>query len=335
MKIARYLGLILILILATFIPQMTSAQQSGCSTFHTVQRGENLFSIGLLYNLTWDQLVAANNLANPNYIQAGTVLCIPFGTGGPTTDTPPSTGQVTGSTCRAFHTVRRGEDLRAIGRMYNVTWNILAAANNLADPNYIQTGWVLCVPRTSATGGPTGPTPTTGQVISGQNCRVLHTVRSGENLFRIGLLYGLTWDQLLTANRIINPNYVPAGTIVCIPASPPAPNPQFGTGGPYANVPTGNIITGSPFYRTVAASFNVQASQLTINSSGFPVNSRFDVYVAASPTDFSGGIRFSGLTDANGNLFATFIPTNLSADSIQYVTVVGSEGYWGRAAFTR
>ncbi len=333
MKIARYLSLILILILATFIPTAAAAQ-SGCSTFHTVQRGENLYSIGLRYNLTWDQLVAANSLANPNYIQAGTVLCIPFGTGGPTTGTP-STGQVTGSTCRAFHTVRRGEDLRAIGRIYNLTWNQLAAANNLADPNYIQAGWVLCVPRTSATGGPTTGTPPTGQVITGQNCRVLHTVQRGENLFRIGLIYGLTWDQLLAANRISNPNYVPAGTVVCIPNNPPAPNPQYGTGGPITTPPTGTVIIGSPFYRTVAASFNAQTSQLTVSSSGFPANSRFDVYVAASPTDFSGGIRFSSNTDANGNLSATFVPTNLGAASVQYVTVVGSEGYWGRAAFTR
>jgi len=44
---------------------------------HTVQAGENLFRIGLLYNVTVTQLVQVNNLANPNIIFVGQVLVIP------------------------------------------------------------------------------------------------------------------------------------------------------------------------------------------------------------------------------------------------------------------
>jgi uncharacterized protein YgiM (DUF1202 family) len=48
-----------------------------CRAYHTVQRGETLYKIGLKYNLTWDKIAKANNIANPNKIYAGQVLCIP------------------------------------------------------------------------------------------------------------------------------------------------------------------------------------------------------------------------------------------------------------------
>jgi hypothetical protein len=58
----------------------SSGTQTGCSTYHPIQRGENLFRIGLKYNLTWMPIAAANGISNPNLIYAGQVLCIPTST---------------------------------------------------------------------------------------------------------------------------------------------------------------------------------------------------------------------------------------------------------------
>lgn len=44
---------------------------------HVVQAGENIFRIGLRYNVTVTRLAAANNLRNPNLIFVGQVLVIP------------------------------------------------------------------------------------------------------------------------------------------------------------------------------------------------------------------------------------------------------------------
>lgn len=44
---------------------------------HVVQPGETLFAIARIYNVTVDQLVAANNIANPNVVPVGTTLVIP------------------------------------------------------------------------------------------------------------------------------------------------------------------------------------------------------------------------------------------------------------------
>jgi lipoprotein-anchoring transpeptidase ErfK/SrfK len=56
------------------------------SAMHTVQRGETLFRISVRYNVSMNDLVVANNLANPNNIYAGQLLVIPApGTAGSAT----------------------------------------------------------------------------------------------------------------------------------------------------------------------------------------------------------------------------------------------------------
>ena len=64
-----------------------------CVTYHTIRWGETLYKIGLRYNLTWKPIAQANNLANPNHIYAGQVLCIP-GSAAPSTNTPPPSSVV-------------------------------------------------------------------------------------------------------------------------------------------------------------------------------------------------------------------------------------------------
>jgi LysM repeat protein len=56
---------------------VSSSTYTTCQAYHTIQRGESLFRIGLQYNLTWVPIANANDISNPNIIYAGQVLCIP------------------------------------------------------------------------------------------------------------------------------------------------------------------------------------------------------------------------------------------------------------------
>jgi uncharacterized protein YraI len=58
---------------------------------------------------------------------------------------PPSTGNPGGG-CRAYYTVVRGDSLARIAANYGTTVAALQCANNIANPNYIQAGWRLCIP---------------------------------------------------------------------------------------------------------------------------------------------------------------------------------------------
>ncbi len=55
----------------------TAESETATPTTHTIQQGETLQSIAGQYGITLQQLIAANNLPNPDYIRIGDKLVIP------------------------------------------------------------------------------------------------------------------------------------------------------------------------------------------------------------------------------------------------------------------
>ncbi len=127
--------------------------------------------------------------------------------------TPAPSGTITGPTT---HTVVAGDTLYKIGLTYGVSWVQLAQLNNLANPNRLTVGQVLQIP------GPSTPTPTPSP-----QTETTYVVKAGDNLFRIGLNYGISWVQIAEANGIVNPNQIYVGQTLKIPVSTPGPTPQF------------------------------------------------------------------------------------------------------------
>ncbi|MCU0488391.1 MAG: LysM peptidoglycan-binding domain-containing protein [Anaerolineales bacterium] len=52
------------------------AQAATCGQWYTVRHGDTLYKIGLKFGVTWKYLVQLNDLANPNKIYSGQVLCV-------------------------------------------------------------------------------------------------------------------------------------------------------------------------------------------------------------------------------------------------------------------
>ena len=78
------------------------------------------------------------------------------------------------------------------------------------------------------------------------NCVKYHLVQPGENLFRIGLKYGLTVEAVMQANGLYNPNVVYVGQSLCIPGNVPAPvpNPQPPSCNFYYTLKWGDTLSG-------------------------------------------------------------------------------------------
>lgn len=53
-------------------------------------------------------------------------------------------------------------------------------------------------------------------------CTQYHVVRPGENLFRIGLLYGVQWTYLQSINYLPNANWIYAGQSLCVRTGTPS-----------------------------------------------------------------------------------------------------------------
>ena len=115
-----------------------------------------------------------------------------------------------------MHTVKPGETLFSIGRLYNVNPYAIAAANNIPYPYIIYPGQQLTI-TTGTTPPPPGTSPTPVPPPSSGTCRYYHLVRPGENLFRISMAYGVPMSTIAAANGIVNYNLIFAGQTLCIP----------------------------------------------------------------------------------------------------------------------
>ncbi|GGL11076.1 LysM peptidoglycan-binding domain-containing protein [Caulobacter rhizosphaerae] len=97
---------------------------------HLVKPGETLSGIAAERGVSLDALIRANpQIVNPNLIRPGQVLALPAGGGEP----------------RSYR-VADGDTLSKIGETLGVSWQAIAQANHLANPNLIHVGQELRVP---------------------------------------------------------------------------------------------------------------------------------------------------------------------------------------------
>lgn len=106
----------------------------------------------------------------------------------------------------SVYTVQSGDTMGLIAQQFGLSLQELLAANpQITAPDSIQVGDVVNIP---VAGGTTTP-PQTGERV--------HTVQAGENLYRIGLLYGCTVAQLVQHNNLANPDSLEIGQQIRIP----------------------------------------------------------------------------------------------------------------------
>jgi len=148
--------------------------------------------------------------AQPTLVPAGVtpVTAQPLPTSQPVaTVAPPAPTASSGSGGTIWHTVQPGETLSSISRRYGTTWQAIAQANGLVNPNQIYVGQKLKIPTSGGTSG-----GTTG-------CRIRHTVQQGEWVWQIARTYGVSPYDILAANglTIQSANTIYPGQVLCIP----------------------------------------------------------------------------------------------------------------------
>lgn len=154
----RRLVFVLSFLMLVLLPSVVSAQPSAQATsvVHVVAPGENLFRISLRYNVTMASIISANGIGNANLIFVGQRLTIPApGTTPPPVVVTPVPGSPTAVPPTASqYVVVRGDTLATIARRFNTTYQAIAAANGITNPNLIYVGQ-----RLNISGGGTTPPP--------------------------------------------------------------------------------------------------------------------------------------------------------------------------------
>ena len=105
-----------------------------------------------------------------------------------------------------FHTVKWGETLSSIARMYGVTVQTIVEANQLSSSNLIYEGQRLRIPTAA------------GQYV-------VHIVAQGESLLTIAAKYGITVWDIAKRNSLWNINLIYVGQRLIIPGGGTGPTP--------------------------------------------------------------------------------------------------------------
>ena len=156
-----------------------------------VQPGDTLFLLAQRYGVPLAAVILANpQLGDPDRLVPGQWICIP--------SAPPG--------CPGGHlvVVRPGDTLFAIAQRFRVPLEAVIAANpQLADPDRIEPGQIVCVPRSP-----------------GRCEGVPYVVQPGDTLFAIAQRFGVDLEALTAANpQITNPDRIWPGEVVCVPTA--------------------------------------------------------------------------------------------------------------------
>ena len=197
---------------------------------HTVQRGDTVGRLAVLYNSTTQAIIDANSLNEDALIFVGQGLIIPVRLPAPASVTPSPTPEVIvitatpnigtgggGVVAGTVYIVQPGDTLFRIAARFNTTVAVLSQLNGIANPNRIQAGQQLLISAAN-TGGPVvqppanvvTPVPPVSQPLT-------YVVRPGDNLYRISLRFNVSMASLVAANNIVNVNRIFAGQVLNIP----------------------------------------------------------------------------------------------------------------------
>jgi len=151
---------------------------------YTVARGDSLWSIARKFNVSVEDLKLANNLSS-SLLNVGQVLKIP-------TQDEPITGDY------VVYTVSSGDSLYSIANRYGVSVNELIEYNNLASTN-LSIGQQILIPS-----------------ITEDDSSNTYIVKAGDSLYSIANKYGVTVDELKSANNLTS-NILLVGQKLTIP----------------------------------------------------------------------------------------------------------------------
>lgn len=170
---------------------------------HTIERGQSLYSISTMYNVTTSDIIRLNPGCEDR-IYAGQSLKIPKAQ--------------TGSRQDAFHTIQPGETLYRLSTVYKVSSEAICEANPGLSAENFRAGQVVRIPLSqaieTASERPARTANNDGFVQS--RCKDMHRVKRKETIFSVSREYGITEKELIAANPELKDG-MKKGQLLCIP----------------------------------------------------------------------------------------------------------------------
>lgn len=205
--------------LALSFGSITTAQAQSGYFLHTVTKGQSLYSISTMYNVTMEDLIRLNPGCEKQ-IRAGESLKIPQADSGSNQGKP------------TFHTIQAGETLYQLTLKYNVTVQAICTANPGLSASNFRIGQVISIPaQTAIQPAKENLSETAAQTSSEKKTdwRDMHKVERKETIFSISRQYGISEEELIAANPELKKGKLKRGSFLFIPypaSKQPAKEPE-------------------------------------------------------------------------------------------------------------
>jgi LysM repeat protein len=211
---------------------------------YTVAAGDTLFTIALRYNITWQEIAAANGLQEFDLLQIGQEIALPASLD-EETDAEAVTEEVTeaateevaadeaeatpkapvagasfegnrqrNSAANAY-TVRAGDTPLGIALSHSITLNALLRANGLTESDFLQIGQTLTIPGVDQQGAPAAEE--VGENATPSAATETYTVRSGDTVFAVAIRLEVDWQEILRVNNLTEQSLLQPGQTLIIP----------------------------------------------------------------------------------------------------------------------
>ena len=178
---------------------------------YKVAKGEGFYSISQKFNISEDDIIKYNPSAK-NGLKRNQVLFIPVD------DAVESDKKYSDEPFT--HTIRRGETLYGIAKMYHVTVEEIRDLNPGVHSR-INAGDKLLIPQkggsVTVTSRSNDAVKTVETKTNSEKSYIYHTIVSGETLYAISGKYEVTVKDIIRANPGIKPNKLAKGAVIRIP----------------------------------------------------------------------------------------------------------------------
>lgn len=206
MKFIQSVFLALALMAGSSIKVMAQASAESGYFLHTVTKGQSLYSISSMYNVSIDDIVRLNP-GSDKQIREGAALKIPQAVS-------------TNSDKPVFHTIQAGETLYRLSVKYNITTQAICEANPGLSSENFRSGQVIIIPIQSASKTEKETPKATAKeetTVKMNDWKDMHKVERKETIFSISREYGITEEELIAANPELKNGKLKRGTFLFIP----------------------------------------------------------------------------------------------------------------------
>ncbi|MGE4283515.1 MAG: LysM peptidoglycan-binding domain-containing protein [Clostridia bacterium] len=177
-------------------PQISPGVCPAGTISYAIKAGDTLSKIAQQYNTTVQAILIANPGIDPYRLFIDQQICVP---------------ENLPATCPAGsipYAIKTGDTLARIAQQHNTTVQAILNINPSIDPNRLQIGQRVCVPRNEP------------PVYAGCPQANFYVVVAGDTLGKIAQYFNVSVSEIQRLNPSINPNSLIIGQAICIPIVP-------------------------------------------------------------------------------------------------------------------